>query len=123
MLQAGGRRLLQDKKEGKKDDGKKDAGKKEDAKKGEAKKEAKKEEPATPGSEKLYMVVGFEVVACSIRREAGEEIKRIACPASATAPNAPLAQEVKTGEAGRGGRSARASTLRAPPPARVRPAH
>lgn len=48
--------------------------------------------------DKMYMIVGFEVVACSIMRKAGETLKNIPCPATADAPNAPKPQEVKEGE-------------------------
>lgn len=46
---------------------------------------------------KMYMIVGFEVVACSIKRTAGEPLKNIPCPASADDPSAPPPQEVKEG--------------------------
>lgn len=50
-----------------------------------------------PG-QKMYMVVGFEVVACSIKREAGQAInKNLMCPQSLDDPNAPTPQEVKKG--------------------------
>ena len=54
------------------------------------------------------MIVGFEVVACSIKREPGEPInKNLMCPQSPDDANAPEPQEVKKGEppgdAGRGG--------------------
>ena len=48
--------------------------------------------------EKLYMVVGFEVVACSIKRDAGKEIKNIPCPSSSSDFTGPIPQEVKEGE-------------------------
>lgn len=48
--------------------------------------------------EKTYMVVGFEVVACSIKREPGTEFKNIPCPSSPSDPSAPPPQEVKEGE-------------------------
>ncbi|GAB4818902.1 hypothetical protein N2152v2_005948 [Parachlorella kessleri] len=44
--------------------------------------------------EKMFMVVGFEVVACSIKREAGQPIQNIPCPQSPDDPNAPAPQEV-----------------------------
>ena len=72
--QAGGRRLL------------------------EKKPVAKVAAAATPG-QKMYMVVGFEVVACSIKRTPGEPInKNLICPQTLDEPNAPEPQEVKKGE-------------------------
>ena len=94
LLQAGGRRLL-------KDDAEKAAKKKEGGEKqkkaagGRKKQEARP--PLEPG-QKMYMVVGFEVVACSIRREPGEPInKNLMCPQSLDDPNGPEPQEVKKG--------------------------
>jgi len=52
--------------------------------------------PAYPG-EKMYMVVGFEVVACSIARTPGQNLKDIRCAASPDDPGAPAPQEVKEG--------------------------
>jgi transmembrane 9 superfamily protein 2/4 len=49
-----------------------------------------------PG-EKMYMVVGFEVVACSIKRAPGATFKNVPCPASPDDPGAPEGQEVKGG--------------------------
>ena len=49
-----------------------------------------------PG-EKMYMIVGFEVVACSIKRTPGQAIKNIPCPSSPDDPGAPPAQDVKEG--------------------------
>lgn len=47
------------------------------------------------------MIVGFEVVACSIKREAGKPISNIPCPQTPEDPNQPEPQEVKKGERGR----------------------
>lgn len=49
-----------------------------------------------PGK-KLYMVVGFEVIACSIKREAGQEFKNIPCPQADSRSKA-TPQEVKEGQ-------------------------
>lgn len=55
-------------------------------------------EPRAPSqSAKMYMVVGFEVVACSIKRTPGAPLKNIPCPASPTDAGAPAPQEVKEG--------------------------
>lgn len=44
------------------------------------------------------MIVGFEVVACSIKRKPGQAInKGLMCPQSLDDPNAPEPQEVKKG--------------------------
>ncbi|KAL6780112.1 EMP70 [Auxenochlorella protothecoides x Auxenochlorella symbiontica] len=53
----------------------------------------------TPGgaAEKLYMIVGFEVVACSIAREPGKPLANVPCAQSYEDPSAPKAQEVKEG--------------------------
>lgn len=53
---------------------------------------------AVPIGEKMYMIVGFEVVACSIKREAGQPIRNIPCPQTFDDPNAPAPQEVTRGE-------------------------
>ena len=81
--QAGGRRLLEGKQ----------------AKEGAAKKAAQqKAVQQLAAGQKMYMIVGFEVVACSIRREPGKPInKNLMCPQSLDDPNAPTAQEVKKG--------------------------
>ena len=50
------------------------------------------------GEEKLYMVVGFEVVACSIQREPGNDFKNIACGSGPNDLSGPTPQEVKEGE-------------------------
>lgn len=47
--------------------------------------------------EKMYMIVGFEVVACSIKREAGKEIQNIPCRSPDDA-DAPEPQEVSKGK-------------------------
>lgn len=47
--------------------------------------------------QKLYMIVGFEVVACSIERPPGQPFKNIACPQSPDDSHAPKAQEVTKG--------------------------
>lgn len=52
---------------------------------------------ALPG-EKMYMVVGFEVVSCSIKRTPGQPLKNIPCPMSPDDPAAPTPQEVKEGQ-------------------------
>jgi transmembrane 9 superfamily member 2/4 len=52
--------------------------------------------PYTSG-ETLYMVVGFEVVACSIKRTPGQALKNVPCPGSVDDPSAPAPQEVKEG--------------------------
>ena len=93
LLQAGGRRLL-------KDDAEKAAKKERGEKQKKAVGGRKKQEarpPLEPG-QKMYMVVGFEVVACSIRREPGKPInKNLMCPQSLDDPNGPEPQEVKKG--------------------------
>ena len=96
-LQAGGRRLLKDEKEKENKPKKEEGGekKKKAAVGGRKKQEARP--PLEPG-QKMYMVVGFEVVACSIRREPGEAInKNLMCPQSLDDPNGPTPQEVKKG--------------------------
>lgn len=46
----------------------------------------------------MYMVVGFEVVACSIFRKPGEaRLQDIPCPMSPEDPDAPKPMEVTTG--------------------------
>lgn len=59
----------------------------------------KKQAPAevTASGEKMYMIVGFEVVACSIKRTPGAALKNIPCPSSPSDPSAPAPQEVKEG--------------------------
>eukprot|EP00887_Chlorella_sp_A99_P002502 scaffold6.g2502.t1 len=52
---------------------------------------------AAPPAEKLYMIVGFEVVACSIAREPGKPLANTPCPQSPDDASAPPAQEVKAG--------------------------
>lgn len=49
------------------------------------------------GETPMYMIVGFEVVACSIHREAGKRLEDIPCPQSPEDPDAPRPQEVTTG--------------------------
>ena len=56
----------------------------------------KEPEPVYVG-EKMYMVVGFEVVACSIKRVPGEALKNIPCPASPNDPGAPTPQTANEG--------------------------
>ncbi|KAH7622077.1 putative Transmembrane 9 superfamily member 11 [Nannochloris sp. 'desiccata'] len=59
---------------------------------------AVKEPISVPGpGEKMYMVVGFEVVACSIKRSPGQALKNIPCPSSYDDPGAPTPQDVKEG--------------------------
>ncbi|KAI7844812.1 hypothetical protein COHA_001692 [Chlorella ohadii] len=62
--------------------------------------DAKTKQPVTqlqPG-QKMFMIVGFEVVACSIERKPGEPInKSLMCPQSIDDPNAPKPQDVKKG--------------------------
>jgi transmembrane 9 superfamily protein 2/4 len=51
-----------------------------------------------PGpDEQLYMVVGFEVQPCSIKRKAGKPIENLDCGIDADSPPEP--QEIKEGEA------------------------
>lgn len=56
----------------------------------------KQARPVSVG-ERMYMIVGFEVVACSIKRTPGSALKNIPCPASPDEANAPDPQEVKEG--------------------------
>lgn len=51
---------------------------------------------AGPGG-KMYMIVGFEVVACSIKREPGKPAADVMCPQYANDPAAPPPQEVVKG--------------------------
>ena len=54
--------------------------------------------PPVPGAGSvMYMVVGFEVVACSIFRRPGARLDEIPCPVSPEDPDAPLPMEVKEG--------------------------
>lgn len=94
-LQAGGRRLLKDEDEEPKPKavakGKPTAAK--------ANKRGKPEPRTIVPGQKMYMVVGFEVVACSIKRTPGEPInKNLICPQTPDDANAPEPQEVKKGE-------------------------
>lgn len=93
-VEAGGRRLLEDKKAA----AKKAAAKKAGANTKKAATAAAAAAGGTAQETKMYMVVGFEVVACSIKREPGEAIdKSLMCPQSYDDPKAPPAQEVKKG--------------------------
>lgn len=47
--------------------------------------------------DKLYMVVGFEVVACSIQRKPGTEFKNVPCSSTPNDVSGPTPQEVKEG--------------------------
>ena len=95
LLQAGGRRLLKD--DGEKAAKKKEGGGQKQAKAVGGRKKQEARPPLEPG-QKMYMVVGFEVVACSIRREPGQAInKNLMCHQSLDDPNAPEPQEVKKG--------------------------
>ena len=71
------------------------------------------------------MIVGFEVVACSIERQAGQPIQNIPCPQTPDEPNAPKPQEVTKGEArtplGQRGRPAAGRARTAGSPWRPRP--
>ncbi|KAL4428185.1 hypothetical protein ABPG75_002274 [Micractinium tetrahymenae] len=96
-VEAGGRRLLadDDKKAGKKAG---NAGKQIKGGRGRQAAAATAAVKLAPG-QKMYMIVGFEVVACSIKRTPGEAInKGLMCPQSLGDPNAPEPQEVKKGE-------------------------
>ncbi|PSC75978.1 Transmembrane 9 superfamily member 4 [Micractinium conductrix] len=100
---ASGRRLLEkeEKKGGKAKGEAKEAPKNARAKKQAAKltrgKPQLQDRPFVPG-QKMYMIVGFEVVACSIKRKPGAPIdKSLMCPQSLDDPNAPEPQEVKKG--------------------------
>jgi hypothetical protein len=89
FVQAGGRRLLKDE----------DKPKEKAKKAGNANKRGKPEPRVVPPGQKMYMVVGFEVLACSIKREPGQPInKNLRCPESPDDANAPEPQEVKKGE-------------------------
>ncbi|EFN55304.1 hypothetical protein CHLNCDRAFT_134265 [Chlorella variabilis] len=86
-VEAGGRRLLDRKDKRAKA-----------AKAAKATKRGKPEPRVVPVGQKMYMIVGFEVVACSIKREPGEPInKNLMCPQSPDDANAPEPQEVKKG--------------------------
>lgn len=58
-----------------------------------------KGEDMGPGypEEKLFMIVGFEVVACSIQRNPGKDFKNIPCSPVQNDMNGPAPQEVKEG--------------------------
>lgn len=93
-VEAGGRRLLKDEDEEPKPKavakGKPTAAK--------ANKRGKPEPRTIVPGQKMYMVVGFEVVACSIKRTPGEPInKNLICPQTPDDANAPEPQEVKKG--------------------------
>ena len=53
--------------------------------------------PAVGSGTTMYMVVGFEVVACSISRTVGRRLDDIPCPVSPEDPDAPTPMEVKEG--------------------------
>lgn len=94
--QAGGRRLLADDKKGDKKAA--NAGKQIKGGRGRQAAAATAAVKLAPG-QKMYMIVGFEVVACSIKRKPGDTInKGLMCPQSLDDPNAPEPQEVKKGE-------------------------
>ena len=53
--------------------------------------------PAAGAAEKKYMIVGFEVVACSIERKPGEALRAVLCPQSNGDAGAPAPQQVVPG--------------------------
>ncbi|KDD74081.1 endomembrane protein 70, partial [Helicosporidium sp. ATCC 50920] len=55
------------------------------------------EESAEAGAAKTYMIVGFEVVACSVDRVPGEPLASIPCPPNPEDAGAPPGAEVKRG--------------------------
>ena len=58
---------------------------------------AKRPQQTYAPGEKLFMIVGFEVVACSIKRVPGEALRNIPCPSSPDDPGAPTPQGVHEG--------------------------